>query len=56
MRAVGNATHPHLIATQLGVRSFRDAACGGADTSDYFHPQHPDIPAQLTALRKRTGW
>ena len=49
-----DATYSHLIATQLGVSSFRDAACGGADTSDYFHPQHPDIPAQLTALRKRT--
>jgi lysophospholipase L1-like esterase len=49
-----NATYSHLIASRLGVKSFRDAACGGADTSDYFHPQHPDIPAQLDALRKRT--
>ena len=49
-----DATYTHIIDAQLGVKSFRDAACGGADTSDFFHAQHPDIPAQLTALRKRT--
>jgi lysophospholipase L1-like esterase len=49
-----DATYSHLIAARLGVKSFRDAACGGADTSDYFHAQHPDIPAQLKALKKST--
>ena len=49
-----DATYSHLIAARLGVKSFRDAACGGADTSDYFHPQHADTPAQLTALKKST--
>jgi lysophospholipase L1-like esterase len=49
-----DATYSHLIAAKLRIKSFRDAACGGADTSDYFHPQHADIPAQLTALRKST--
>ncbi len=49
-----DATYSHLMAAQLGVKSFRDAACGGADTSDYFRPQYPDIPAQLEALRKST--
>src|SRR4051812_1999363 len=49
-----DATYSHLIAAELGVKSFRDAACGGADTSDYFHPQHADIPAQLGALKKST--
>jgi lysophospholipase L1-like esterase len=49
-----DATYSHLIAAQLGVKSFRDVACGGADTSDYFHAQHADIPAQLLALKKRT--
>jgi lysophospholipase L1-like esterase len=48
------ATYSHLIAAQLRVTSFRDAACGGADTSDYFHRQYPDMPAQLSALRTRT--
>lgn len=49
-----DATYSHLIADELGVKSFRDAACGGADTSDYFHPQHADTPAQLTALKNST--
>ncbi|HET6939096.1 MAG TPA: SGNH/GDSL hydrolase family protein, partial [Nocardioides sp.] len=49
-----DATYSHLIAAQLGVKSFRDAACGGADTTDYFHAQHADIPAQLLALKKST--
>lgn len=48
------ATYSHLIAAKLGVKSFRDAACGGADTSDYFHPQHADTPPQLDALKKST--
>jgi len=47
-------TYSNLIAAKLGVKSFRDVACGGADTSDYFHPQYADIPAQLKALKKRT--
>ena len=49
-----DATYSHLIAAKLGVKSFRDVACGGADTSDYFHSQHADMPAQLEALRKST--
>jgi lysophospholipase L1-like esterase len=49
-----DATYSHLIAARLGVTKFRDVACGGADTSNYFHPQYADTPAQLTALRKRT--
>ena len=49
-----DATYSHLIAAQLDVESFRDVACGGADTSDYFHHQYADIPAQLTALKKST--
>ncbi|HRI95131.1 MAG TPA: SGNH/GDSL hydrolase family protein [Nocardioides sp.] len=49
-----SATYSHLIAAQLGVKVFRDAACGGADTSDYFHSQHPGIPRQLSALSKHT--
>ena len=48
------ATYSHLIATELGVSSFRDAACAGADTSDYFQSQYADVPAQLKALKKRT--
>jgi lysophospholipase L1-like esterase len=49
-----DATYSHLIAAKLRVKSFRDVACGGADTSDFFHPQHPDMPAQLLALKKST--
>jgi lysophospholipase L1-like esterase len=49
-----DATYSHLVAARLGVKSFRDVACGGADTSDYFHPQYADIPAQLEALKKST--
>jgi lysophospholipase L1-like esterase len=49
-----DATYSHLIAEKLHVKSFRDAACGGADTSDYFHPQHADMPPQLEALKKST--
>jgi lysophospholipase L1-like esterase len=49
-----DATYSHLIAARLHVKSFRDAACGGADTTDFFHSQHPDIPAQLKALRPST--
>src|SRR3954447_20177034 len=49
-----DATYSHLIAAELGVKSFRDAACGGADPSDYFHSQYADMPAQLMALKKST--
>src|SRR5262245_21850756 len=49
-----DATYSHLIAAKLGVKSFHDVACGGADTSDYFSSQHPDMPAQLKALKPRT--
>jgi lysophospholipase L1-like esterase len=49
-----DATYSHIVAAQLGVKSFRDAACAGADTSDYFHPQYADIPAQLKALKNST--
>jgi lysophospholipase L1-like esterase len=49
-----DATYSHLIAARLRVKSFRDAACGGADTSDYFHRQYRDIRPQLDRLRKST--
>jgi lysophospholipase L1-like esterase len=49
-----DATYSHLIAGHLDPKSFRDVACGGADTSNYFHPQYADMPAQLKALRPST--
>jgi len=47
-------TYSHLVAKALHIKAFRDAACSGADTSDFTHPQHADIPPQLDAVRRGT--
>ena len=49
-----DATYSHLIAAHLHVKSFTDVACGGAETSDYFHPQYADMPPQLSKLKDST--
>jgi len=49
-----DATYSHLVAAELDVRSFRDVACSGAETADYFESQHSDVPPQLAGLRRST--
>lgn len=45
--------YPKLIAKRTGAR-LNDVTCGGAETRDYFESQHPGVPPQLEALRRRT--
>jgi lysophospholipase L1-like esterase len=47
-------TYSHLVAKKLKVAKFRDSACSGADTSDFFSKQHDDTPPQLDAVKKGT--
>nr|WP_237448174.1 SGNH/GDSL hydrolase family protein [Nocardioides flavescens] len=49
-----DATYSHLVAAQLEIRSFRDVACSGATTDDFFSEQHADTPPQLDGLRRST--
>ncbi len=46
--------YPSLTARALGL-TLRDASCAGATTRDLTAPQHPGIPAQLSALRPNTS-
>lgn len=36
--------YPALLADNLGLRSYTDASCGGADTTNMLEPQTPPIP------------
>lgn len=45
--------YPHLIATKTHA-TLKDVTCGGAEDKDYFSAQYPGVPAQLSALRKKT--
>jgi lysophospholipase L1-like esterase len=51
--------YPALLADNLGLRSYTDASCGGADTTNMTQPQTPPIPlgthpAQFSYLREDT--
>jgi lysophospholipase L1-like esterase len=52
LRSTSN--YPHLIAAATGAQ-LTDVTCGGADTGDYFAPQHPGVVPQLDALSGDTG-
>jgi hypothetical protein len=52
LRSISN--YPHLIAAATGAQ-LTDVTCGGADTGDYFAPQHPGVVPQLDALSGDTG-
>jgi lysophospholipase L1-like esterase len=45
--------YPHLLATRINA-TLTDATCSGADTTDYFESQHPDVPPQLDRLAADT--
>nr|WP_083472559.1 SGNH/GDSL hydrolase family protein [Kibdelosporangium phytohabitans] len=51
--------YPALLADNLGLRSYTDASCGGADTTNMLAPQKPPLPfgthpAQFSFLRADT--
>jgi lysophospholipase L1-like esterase len=51
--------YPALLADNLGLRSYTDGSCGGADTTNMTTPQVPPIPigthpAQFSYLRANT--
>jgi lysophospholipase L1-like esterase len=51
--------YPALLADNLGLSSYTDASCGGADTTNMTQPQTPPIPlgthpAQFSYLRANT--
>lgn len=56
LRSTGN--YPSLVAERLRVPKFDDVSCGGADTTDFSHPQSKpqkvSIPPQYDALTKDT--
>ena len=41
--------YPHVIAASTGAR-LTDVSCGAAETKDFFSPQYPNAPAQLSAV------
>jgi lysophospholipase L1-like esterase len=43
------ANYPHVIAGAIGAQ-LTDVTCGGADTDDYFTPQHDGVAPQLDAV------
>jgi lysophospholipase L1-like esterase len=45
--------YPHLLAARIDA-SLTDATCSGADTTDYFTAQFPDVPPQLDRLAADT--
>ncbi len=48
-----SSNYPSIVARKLGAK-LDDRSCGAAETSDFEHSQHPDVPAQLTALKPNT--
>ncbi|WP_237773929.1 SGNH/GDSL hydrolase family protein [Actinosynnema sp. ALI-1.44] len=51
--------YPALLADNLGLRSYTDGSCGGADTTNMLTPQTPPLPfgthpAQFSFLRPDT--
>ncbi|WP_029433018.1 SGNH/GDSL hydrolase family protein [Blastococcus sp. URHD0036] len=46
--------YPHVLAAQLGARSFTDVTCGGADTTHFATAQYPGVAPQLAALSPDT--
>jgi lysophospholipase L1-like esterase len=45
--------YPHVIAEATGA-ALTDVTCSGAETGDYFEPQHDGVAPQLDALSRRT--
>jgi lysophospholipase L1-like esterase len=45
------ANYPHVIAGATGAQ-LTDVTCGGADTDDYFTPQHDGVAPQLDAVTR----
>jgi lysophospholipase L1-like esterase len=45
--------YPHLIAAKTGAK-LTDVTCGGAETSDYFTAQYPNVARQLDAVKPDT--
>ncbi len=45
--------YPHVIAAKTDAQ-LTDVTCGGADTGDFFEPQHPGVAPQLDALGEDT--
>jgi lysophospholipase L1-like esterase len=43
--------YPSIVAEKLGAR-LEDRSCGGARTSDFGRSQFPDVPPQLTAIKR----
>ena len=48
-----SANYPTLLAKKLGLL-LEDRSCGGAVTADFTKSQHPGVPAQFSALSKKT--
>jgi hypothetical protein len=46
--------YSHDIAAVMRPKSFTDATCSGARTSDFFSPQATDVPPQLDAVTRDT--
>jgi hypothetical protein len=53
-----HTNYPKLLAEELGISTFRDATCGGAETDDFYTPQSVDPggtnPAQFDRLSSTT--
>jgi lysophospholipase L1-like esterase len=45
--------YPHVLAARLNAK-LTDATCGGADTTDYFEAQFPEVAPQLDRLTADT--
>jgi lysophospholipase L1-like esterase len=47
--ARSTANYPHVLAEAIGA-TLTDVTCGGAETNDFFEPQHEGVAPQLDAV------